>query len=555
MVSKRNRTKSTSSKFKFRRHDRIGASDAQEDKELLLKCFVDTGDLDVLADTRRSESIVLGRTGVGKTALLAMLQDREEKVTALDPLDLALNYLANRPLLNFFMDIGVDMDLFFRVLWRHIIAIEVIKLASLTSGEQGIRSFFQTIQDRAYRNRSKRIAQEYLRRYPDFWKDTQVLIRQETNTLEKGVNNSIDATLGAKISGIVFGQAGYSRADFNRLSHEERKEIAQIGQDVVNRMQMRELSAVMELLADEFLRDRQKKYFITIDKLDENWTSNLLRYRLIRALFETIKDFNSRISQVKVICAIREDLLDRVFRFTRSQGDQQEKYRSLYLQLYWQQKELVDVLDLRVNQLLAHRYAKNQRVRIGDVLPKRVQQSNTVKYIIGRTLSTPRDVIMFFNECIKQADGKTKISQPDVLAAEGIYSELRLRALADEWSADYSTLGEAAFMLKRTKKSFTIGGLDKHEFEDQILEYLFKAQQKEGNDYIYRLVEEKLDFDAVISELLHLFYQVGIVGVKKEKYLETYWSHRGDKIHLSDVNGDARFHIHPAFFRILGINP
>ena len=310
----------------------------------------------------------------------------------------------------------------------------------------------------------------------------------------------------------IVGQIVYAREQVNKLGHEERAEIRQIGQQVVNMAQMRELSAVMELLADELLPDRQKKYYICID-LDENWSSNLLRYRLIRAI-ETARDFNSRIPQLKVICAIREDLLDRVFRFTRNQV-QQEKYRSLYLQLFWKPKELVDVLNLRINQLVAHRYAKKQLVTSGDILPNKVRQSNTVTYIISRTLNTPRDVIMFFNECIKQADGKTKINQTDIIAAEGIYSELRLRALADEWSADYSTLGE--LMLKRTKKSFQISNLDRDMFEDRILDYLLKAQQKESTDYIYRLVEEKMDFDIIIPELLHILYQVGVVGIKKAK--------------------------------------
>ena len=210
-LAKRNDTKSSAEKFKFRRHDRIGASDAQEDLEILLQCFVDTGDLDVLADTKRPESIVLGRTGVGKTALLSMLEEKEEKVTALDTLDLALNYLSNRPLLNFFMDIGVDLDLFFRVLWRHIIAIEIIKLASSSSGEQGIKNFFQNIQEKAYTNRTKKLAKEYLQKYPDFWKDTQELIKQETESFEKSVDTRIGATVGAKIKGIVLGQAEYSR--------------------------------------------------------------------------------------------------------------------------------------------------------------------------------------------------------------------------------------------------------------------------------------------------------------------------------------------------------
>jgi len=52
--------------FKFKKHEKIGYVDAQEDISFLEECFVDTGELDILADTMKPECIVLGRTGSGK---------------------------------------------------------------------------------------------------------------------------------------------------------------------------------------------------------------------------------------------------------------------------------------------------------------------------------------------------------------------------------------------------------------------------------------------------------------------------------------------------------
>ena len=550
------KSKQSVTRFKFKKHHKIGAVDAQEDEQFLQQCFVDNGELDILSDTGAPECILLGRTGVGKTALLSMLEKREEKVAVLSPFDLALNHLSNNQALQFYMDIGIDLDLFFRVLWRHVLAIELIKLAGSSSGEQRINHFFQRIQSKVYTNRSRKMAQEYLAKYTEFWKDTEILIKEETETLEKEVDKKIGSELNAKIPGVSSVGLRHSLRNSNKLSHEEKIQVAQIGQQVVNKRQMRELSAVIRLLRDELLYDRQKRYFITIDKLDESWTNNLLRYKLIRALIETIRDFNAQINQLKIICAIREDLLDRAFRFTRNQGDQQEKYQSLYLQLYWTSNQLVDVIENRINQLIAHQYVRNQRVKIKDILPSRVQKSNSVDYIIARTLHTPRDVIMLFNECIKQAEGRAKINQPHILTAEGIYSESRLKALADEWSADYPTLGDAVYLLKRIRKTFRIPDLEEEAFDDQLLDYYSKNHQNHGKGYIiYDLIEEKMNFAEIIPELLQIFYQVGIVGIKKETYLEIYWSHKGNKISTSDITGDVRFHIHPAFYRVLGINP
>ena len=538
------------SRFIFKKYANVGAIDAQEDSEFLYDCFVDTGALNVLRDVSKSECIVLGRTGVGKTALLAMLEDREENVTSLSPFELALNYLANRPALQFYLEIGIDLDLFFRVLWRHIFATELIKLVGSSNKGGKVGSFFDSIIRNKYTSQYKRSAQEYLSKYPDFWLDTESRVKHEIDKLEREINGKIG---GVANSGIVEANAniGFS----SKMSHEEKAEIAKIGQEVVNQRQMRELTMVMDLLGEELPRDKQRKYFITIDKLDENWINDMLRFKLLRALMETIRDYNVRIYKLKIVCAIREDLLDRIFRFTRSVGDQQDKYRSLYLQLHWKPSELKHVIENRINRLIQHQYAKRYSVRISDVMPKKVREKDTLKFVIERTLYTPRDVIMFFNECIKQAEDRAKINQKHVLTAEGIYSESRLRALSDEWSADYTTLGEAAFILKQMDRSFKVRDLDKSDFGERLLNYLIRAFQTKKKDYIYKLIEEKMDFDEIVPELLRIFFQVGIVGVKREAYLETYWSHEGKKLPASDINEEASIHIHPAFFRILGVRP
>lgn len=62
--------------FKFRQHDTVGAADADDDR-FLIDCFVDTGDLGILLDCREARSILVGRTGGGKSALLKVLLSLE----------------------------------------------------------------------------------------------------------------------------------------------------------------------------------------------------------------------------------------------------------------------------------------------------------------------------------------------------------------------------------------------------------------------------------------------------------------------------------------------
>ena len=66
-------------------------------------------------------------------------------------------------------------------------------------------------------------------------------------------------------------------------------------------------------LVDEVLEDPKRCYYIVIDRLDEDWVEDGLRYLLIRALIETVRDF-VKVKHTKIIIALRYDLLDQVIR-------------------------------------------------------------------------------------------------------------------------------------------------------------------------------------------------------------------------------------------------
>ena len=89
--------------FIFYESDRIGTAGAEDDTEYLSKCFVDTGHLDIILDKNDNRQLLLGRTGVGKSALLKQLQTvSESQVIEINPNDLALKYLTNSTILQFF---------------------------------------------------------------------------------------------------------------------------------------------------------------------------------------------------------------------------------------------------------------------------------------------------------------------------------------------------------------------------------------------------------------------------------------------------------------------
>jgi hypothetical protein len=512
-------------RFRFRSHDHIGAADAESDQAFLRECFIDTGEIDFLLDCDDHRRIVLGRTGAGKTALLTMLSERASgRVIDIKPESLALAYISNSTILQFVNELGVNLDTFFKLLWRHVFTVEVIKAHFHLDGAGTKGSLVDWIGTHfSDKKRQHEKALTYLEKWGSkFWEQTDYRIEELTTKLESDLKASISSVL--PVAKMTLGGA-------QALSQEEKGAVVERAKYIVNQVQIQELTYVLDLL-DSILDDPQKKYYVVIDRLDENWVEEELRYLLIRALIETVRDFR-RVRHAKIIIALRYDLLERVLRVSRGGGFQEEKYESLYVDLRWSTDQLT------------------------DVLPRLINKTPTMDYILARTLLRPRDVILFFNACIRQAQGNPQITPQMLKEAEGEYSRLRLRSLADEWSADYPFLMSFVDILKGRAARFPLGSISNDECVGLAI-HLFD-QQLPDEELLHAVAGVDKDPDNT-GELRRciaaLLYRVGVVGLKLEKFESVAWATSGRRsISISEMGPDVKISVHPCFWRSLGINP
>lgn len=537
----------TTDKFKFRRHASVGAAAAEEDEQFLSECFLDTGDLATLIDCGDPRRIVLGRTGIGKTALLNEVSKKKEAIV-ISPESLSFSYLTNSTILQFFLEAGVKLDLFFKLLWRHVFTVELIKKRYNITTETAKQSFLSRIQNLLARDRRKERAISYLLKWGEkFWEPTEYRIKEITGQIEKELKGSMAAK---------FRSAELSAGSATKLSEEEKVEVVQRGQAIINEIQLRELTDVMTFLDEDVFDDEKSHFYLTIDKLDENWVEEKFRYLLIRSLIETVRDF-LKVRNIKIIVALRTDLIERVFRRTRDPGFQEEKYRSLFLQLKWSESQLRELLDRRVDYLVRQTYTK-QSVGYEELLPENVESKPAVKYMIDRTLMRPRELIEFFNDCIEQAEACPTITKSMLLRAEGNYSKNRLRSLQDEWLADYPTLIEFTSLLRKKNRRFKMGDLENDELEDLCLDYAIKYPNR--NDALSvqarNAAEGLVSLVGFLSFAFNVFYRTGIVGLKTASFESTQWSYKGTSTIAADtIDGKTRVEVHPTFWRVLGIRP
>jgi len=152
--------------YVFKRHASIGAADAADDKKFLKQCFIDTGDSGVLRNCDDPRRIVVGRTGVGKSALLQNLKDIEDHVIELPPETLSLNYICNSDILKFFENAGVKLDIFYQLLWRHVFTVELLKAKYGIKDEKTNKSFINKFKDSIFRkDKGKQKGIEYLQQW------------------------------------------------------------------------------------------------------------------------------------------------------------------------------------------------------------------------------------------------------------------------------------------------------------------------------------------------------------------------------------------------------
>jgi hypothetical protein len=406
-----------------------------------------------------------------------------------------------------------------------------------------------------YRGKQQETAWNYLKSWGDsFWQQTEYRVKEVTNTLERKFNVSAE---GSPIQEIRL-SAGSAKG----LSQEQKQEVITIGQRVVSSDQIRNLEAIMRILNDLLGQNRQKTYHVIIDRLDEDWIDSPLRLRLIRALIENSRDFFNS-DNIKVIIALRTDLVQRVYRLTKDAGFQEEKYKSFHMNLSWSKRDMVELLDKRINAMVKRQYTSKDVSHV-DVLvrdsedPPEITSDTMLDYMINRTLYRPRDLISFFNACIAQSDGNATISYSTIQSAEDGYSRERLRALCDEWRGTYPDLNSISQKLLRSRpRIFEQTAISDTELETLSYEIVSRFRGgEEPEDYLVACTFNTDNSIIIRAKYVHILYVTGLVGLQREAESNPSYSFNcEDPLAEDDIPDYPWIAVHPAFRMHLAIAP
>jgi len=458
------------------------------------------------------------------------------------------------------------MNHVFKLLWRHIIAVELFHHVNTeqSQGWDGVLGWLQKMLH-SDRKRAKLFqqAEEYVKKYGNtFWEPTETRV----TAIVDGLKNRIEETIGAKI-----GVNGLSVTG-NQDSGEEKirilaQEVVTNFSSVIGQGQIGELK-VLETVVEGLLHKRRgtKNVYITIDGLDEDWVDESVKYLLLRSLIDTARELNKQCDGIKIILALRLDLLDRLFSRTHETGQQREKYEDIFLYLGWTIEDLTELTNLRINKLVTDRYT-GAAIGIEDILPPFTMTPRMVKrykikplqYLWNQTWLRPRDVIVFINSCLDFASGQTMLSQEIVKRAEKKYSKSRYKSIIDEWEAVHPYIGNLLTFLKNIDAEFIISSLSQDKWSNLALDIIAGTSStftKIAHDFINdsNMANTYRDISLFEREVIMVLYEVGAIGIKTSPKTSTNWKYVDDHILVNeDIRRNCRVSIHQALWQELGI--
>ena len=522
----------------------IGEPAAEDDDLYLFENFVENHSYSVAMDVDSPKFILVGRTGAGKTAIIRRVERDAKNVVKVCPADLSLRYLSNSNIIQYLRGIGVKMDVFYQLLWRHVIATELIKAKFGLKDDGSTKNFLNTMIGAISQRRKKAI--EYLSSFSEeFWLDVDARVTQVTQSLEADLK--AEAGITSELLDAEFGGSTKEKKE-TKTTYKRR------AQKVIDDIKMQELGEVINWLDEDVFKDDNDCWHLVIDELDEDFASGDVRYELIKALIDTVKKYK-RVRNLKIIVAVRSDLLEETFSKTTDPGFQPEKFEGNINEISWGREQLAELLDKRLNMLFSKKYESRQDVGFYDLFGEKVGNKRTHEYLFDRTLMRPRDAIVFVNECLKASEGKKKIGASEVRKAEQSYSARRFNALQAEWAIMHSQLPIYVKLLMGQKSRFKLSEVSNGLLSE--VQYELLGAEGSENDIVAKSAEKAgdivdLEKNEFVFDIFDSLFKIGILDAVVNNRKVSSVDGR-QHLNRADLSLGTDFIIHPMLYQYLNV--
>jgi len=523
----------------------VGANSAENDGKFLNDCFVYHSKYNLLTDADEHGRFVYGRTGVGKTAFLRQIEDKQRHVSVINLEEMALSHLTNSDVLKFLDALDVNIENFFLTLWKHALCIEYIKTKYRVDSEKKSVRVFISLRDKFLKDGTRGRALGYLEKYSNkFWIDTDIIVKELTD--------SVSSIIEIEAGGMWKKFKANANAAKN-FSRENKQQVKARLMEFIQKETLSELNHVLSLLKADNNNDEMR--FILIDGIDEQWIDESLRYKLIRALIDVQKSLR-KLADLKVVVALRADIFERVMQETTEPGQQRDKFTDLIINLKWSEKELKELIDKRITHAYRRKYTSNP-VYFSDLFSHNVGQVTAWKYIFSRCQNRPRDIISFVNYCLERAEGNSQVSASSIRSAEKEYSRVRIESLKQEWLSALPSLTLILDIFRSKPARLQVKDLLNSEEIDLLMLRLLDIENCQFDPIICYVHSHwntwsPSDTQHLIKLIVSEIYRVGFVALKFTKDDTIQYSFKdAPTIYPDEINDESWITVHKAFHSAL----
>ncbi len=208
---------------------------------------------------------------------------------------------------------------------------------------------------------------------------------------------------------------------------------------------LEEINHLLPQLKEVLTRQR---VVVLVDELDRGWDSSESAKAFVSGLFQACVSINEVHDNLRVYVSLRQELYDDI----PALYEDAQKYRDLLETINWTEESLLKLIAKRIRHC-AHANGHNNAAldQAGDTAcwnavfatPPGHPANNSFKYMVGRTLHRPREIIQFCTETLEHSRERG-VGLPLPYAAIGwterAYSAERAKDIAAEYRFQYAGL-------------------------------------------------------------------------------------------------------------------
>ena len=281
------------------------------------------------------------------------------------------------------------------------------------------------------------------------------------------------------------------------------------------------LGAAAKLL--NYGNEIDSRFHLLVDQIEKVWSNDRESDSMVVGLLLASKAIQKSFEFVDCTVFLRTDIYEQL------QFQDRDKLRGDEFHIDWDENSLLELILARASASLGT--TPKPKEFWSGMFPQTVDAQPCARFLIGRTLMRPRDIIQLCNACRDTARNNrhNNIEESDIRNALAIYSAWKLNDLQNEWSVNYPFLPDAFLLLSNSS-------------------YMISRASVDG-----ALTQVKADLVARYPSLAHalstdtflnILYSVGLIGALRGGKASYSFEQKNDgQIRPADKD----FIIHPSF--------